>query len=72
MSTTARKARKRAGIKAPIKPAKVPTPVDERSFVTVPPYRNNGDAIPLGYDYLNAPRSAKRIKKFIESGGTAS
>ncbi|MFJ4173344.1 hypothetical protein [Microbacterium sp. NPDC089696] len=71
MSTAARKARKRAGIKFEPKPPKVGTPVAERSFVTAPVRRAAGDAIPAGFKSLLAPRSPKRVEKFIKSGGIA-
>lgn len=69
MSTTARKARKRAGIPF-AKPAKTPTPVEERSFLATPA-RRQGDATPAGFPAaaLNAPRSPKRAERFIENGG---
>lgn len=70
MSTTARKARKRAGIKFE-KAEKVGTPVADRSFVTQPVQRASGDGIPAGFKSLTAPRSPKRVKKFIKSGGVA-
>lgn len=72
MSTAARKARKRAGIPFAHKPAKVGTPVAERSFVTAPVVRRQGDAVPEGQANvlgIFAPRSAKRIARFIPSGG---
>ncbi|WP_136057296.1 hypothetical protein [Microbacterium sp. K24] len=69
MSTRARKDRKRAGIKFTPKPQKVGTPVAKRSFVTQPVVRVTGDAVPAGFDNLMAPRSPKRIKRFIASGG---
>lgn len=71
MSTTARKARKRAGIKSTPKPQKIGTPVEQRAFVTAPVRRASGDAIPAGFKSLMAPRSPKRVKRFIESGGIA-
>lgn len=70
MSTKARKERKRAGIPF-VKKAKTPTPVEERSFVTAPPSRRQGDAIPEGYNSLSAPRSSGRVKRFIESKGAS-
>lgn len=69
MATAARKARKRAGIKFEPKPQKVGTPVEDRAFVTAPVRRTTGDAIPAGFKSLLAPRSPKRVKKFIENGG---
>ncbi len=69
MSTRARKDRKRAGIKFEPKPQKVGTPVEQRSFVTAPVRRAQGDAIPAGFKSLLAPRSPKRIAKFIANGG---
>lgn len=69
MATAARKARKRAGIKFEAKPAKVATPVEQRSFVTAPVRRVFGDAIPAGFKSLLAPRSPKRIARFIANGG---
>lgn len=69
MSTTARKARKRAGIPF-TKPAKKATPVAERAFVTEPVPRRFGDAMPAGMPRAPwAPRSAKRAAAFIASGG---
>jgi hypothetical protein len=69
MSTAARKARKRAGIpftKAP----KIPTPVEQRAFVTQPVPRRFGDAMPAGMARAPwAPRSPKRVAAFIASGG---
>ncbi|MDY0984648.1 hypothetical protein SOM10_12150 [Microbacterium sp. CFBP9023] len=70
MSTTARKARKRAGIKFTPKPQKVGTPVEQRAFVTAPVRRASGDAIPVGFKSLMAPRSPKRVERFIQSGGS--
>lgn len=69
MSTRARKERKRAGIKFEAKPQKVGTPVEERSFVTALVHRSAGDAIPAGFTSLLAPRSPKRIARFIANGG---
>lgn len=69
MATAARKARKRAGIKFQPKPQKVGTPVDQRAFVTAPVRRASGDAIPAGFRSLLAPRSPKRIARFIANGG---
>lgn len=74
MSTAARKARKRAGLPAPIKPAKIPTPVKERAFVTAPVFRKKGDAWPAGTPlFLQlrpfGPRAPRRAKAFVESGG---
>lgn len=69
MATAARRARKRAGIKFQPKPAKVGTPVDQRAFVTQPVRRSFGDAIPAGFKSLMAPRSPKRIARFIANGG---
>lgn len=69
MSTTARKARKRAGIPF-TKPAKEGTPVTQRAFVTEPVARRHGDAMPEGMAFSPwAPRSPKRIAAFIASGG---
>lgn len=65
MSTAARKARKRAGIKFEAKPQKVGTPVEERSFVTAPVFRRNGDE---GHHFGTA-RSPQRVARFIASGG---
>jgi hypothetical protein len=69
MSTAARKARKRAGIKFESKPQKVGTPVEDRSFVKAPVMRQAGDAIPAGFKSLRAPRSPKRVERFIANGG---
>lgn len=69
MATAARKARKRAGIKFEAKPQKFGTPVEQRAFVTAPVRRASGDAIPAGFKSLMAPRSPKRVAKFIENGG---
>ena len=69
MSTTARKARKSAGIPF-TKPAKTGTPVSERSFVTEPVMRGRGDAMPAGMKYSPlTPRSPRRARAFIASGG---
>lgn len=68
MSTAARKARKRAGVKF-VKAQKVGTPVEERSYVTQPVRRVQGDALPAGAKSLLAPRSTRRIERFIASGG---
>lgn len=73
MSTTARKTRKRAGIKF-TKAQKVGTPVEERAFVTQPVHRVPGDAKPAETQDKarwggTGPRSAARVKKFIASGG---
>lgn len=69
MSTRARKDRKKAGIPL-IKPQKVGTPVEQRSFVTLPVFRRAGDAQPIGakfpYDQVRSPR---RVRAFILSGG---
>lgn len=65
MSTAARKARKRAGIKFEPKPAKVGTPVEQRSFVTGPVFRRHGDE---GM-HFGTSRSPRRIERFILSGG---
>lgn len=72
MSTTARKARKRAGIpftKAP----KTPTPLNDRAFVTEPVLRTRGDLPPAGFSLNSAIgltfRSPKRIAAFLASGG---
>lgn len=65
MSTAARKARKRAGIKFEPKAAKVGTPVEQRSFVTGPVFRRHGDE---GMHFGTA-RSPRRIERFILSGG---
>lgn len=75
MSTTERKARKRAGIKF-TKAQKTGTPVEDRAFVTQPVHRRAGDAKPAeAQDKARwggtGPRSAARVKKFIESGGIA-
>lgn len=61
MSTTARKARKRAGIKF-VKPQKVATPPEQRSFVTAPV----PGAASTKWDGSAQPRSAAKIKKFLE------
>lgn len=71
MSTAARKARKRAGIKF-TKAPKVGTPVAERAFVTMPVVRRQGDAVPAGQTGVFgvlASRSPQRIARFILSGG---
>jgi hypothetical protein len=60
MSTTARKARKRAGIKL-VKTPKVPTPPEERSYVTQPV----PGAASTKYDGSAQPRSAANVKKFL-------
>lgn len=65
MSTAARKARKRAGIKFEPKPVKVGTPVEQRSFVTGPVFRRHGDE---GM-HFGTSRSPRRIERFILSGG---
>ncbi len=78
MATAARKMRKTAHrlfpelVPAFQHPTKTPTPLKERAFVTQPVRRKQGDATPAGYDMyaLWAPRSAGRIKTFLESGGT--
>lgn len=73
MSTTARKARKRAGLPFVPKAAKTPTPLLERSFVTEPVFRRIGDLLPIGFSAVNAmgatPRSPLRIARFLDSGG---
>jgi hypothetical protein len=62
MSNTARKARKRAGIKAPVKPAKVPTPPEQRSYVTEPVLGPGGTK----FEKYFQPRSPKKVAKFLE------
>lgn len=68
MSNTARKLRKRNGEKAPIKPAKVPTPPHLRSYVTAPVPG------PAGTKFQNytQPRSAKKVEKFLKKFTPAS
>lgn len=67
MSNAARKARKRSGEKAPVKPAKVPTPPHERSYVT---QHVQG---PAGTKFQNytQPRSEKKVEKFLKQFSTA-
>lgn len=73
MSTTARKARKKAGIPFTPKAPKVATPLIERAFVTEPVLRRDGDALPIGFigtaTGLFGPRSPLRIARFLDSGG---
>ena len=61
MSTTARKARKRAGIPF-VKAQKVPTPPSERSYVTQPVIGPEGTK----FSGMRQPRSDQKIKKFLE------
>lgn len=68
MATAARKARKRADIPL-TKAAKVPTPVEQRAFVTQPVRRSAGDAMPIGAPAFSTHRSPKRVEAFIASGG---
>ena len=62
MSNTARKARKKAGLPAPIKPTKVPTPPAERSFVTAPVPGPGGTKFA---SYMK-PRSTSKVEKYLE------
>ena len=62
MSTTARKARKRAGIKF-TKAAKVGTPFLERSWVKALVMHPISGRYPLG----QGPRSAKKIKRALKA-----
>jgi len=66
MATAARKARKRAGIKAPVKPAKVATPLEERSDLNgvVPGLRGTryfGQFVPRSVRRLQAARTARGL-----------
>lgn len=60
MSTAARKARKRAGIKL-VKTPKVGTPPEERSFVTQPV----PGAASTKWDGSAVPRSTKAVEKYL-------
>lgn len=69
MSTTARKARKRAGIPF-TKAQKVATPLTSRSFVANPVYRKPGDLMPTGFRFsVVGPRSPRRVVAFLKNGG---
>lgn len=61
MGHAERKARKKAGLKAPPKKAKTPTPPEERSFVTAPVPG------PAGTPFANytRPRSEKSVERFL-------
>jgi hypothetical protein len=61
MSTAARKARKRAGIPLVKKP-KVPTPPEQRSYVTAPVPGTPGTK----FSGTAQPRSAKKVERFLE------
>lgn len=62
MGHAERKYRKKHGLKAPVKPAKVPTPPEERSYVTAPVMGPGGTK----FEKYTQPRSAKKIKSFLE------
>lgn len=62
MGHAARKARKKAGIPAPVKKEKVPTPPEERSYVTAPVSGPGGTK----YESYSKPRSEKKVKAFLE------
>lgn len=61
MGHAARKARKKAGIPAPVKLAKVPTPPEDRSYVTAPV---PGPAGTKFASYSKA-RSDKKVTEFL-------
>lgn len=61
MSTAARKARKRAGIPL-VKAPKVPTPPEERSYVTEPVQGPAGTK----FASYTQPRSSKKVAAFLE------
>ena len=60
MSTAARKARKRNGIPF-VRERKIPTPPEERSFVTQPVPGADGTK----YAASSQPRSRKSVQKFL-------
>jgi len=62
MGHAERKARKKAGIKAPVKPAKIPTPPEQRSYVTEPVLGPGGTK----FERFSKPRSEKKVKAFLE------
>jgi len=74
MSTAERKARKRAGEKAPVKPIKVATPVEDRAEfggLTIKPRGTKGFADAFGQA---TPRSPKRLERALAArdfGGDA-
>jgi hypothetical protein len=61
MGHAIRKARKKAGEKAPLKKEKVPTPPAERSYVTAPVMGVGGTK----FANQAKPRSEKKIEKFL-------
>lgn len=61
MSTAARKARKRAGIKHAKKP-KTPTPPEQRSYVTGSVPGKGGTK----FENYSVPRSEKKVKAFLD------
>lgn len=62
MGHAIRKARKKAGEKAPLKKEKVPTPPEERSYVTEPVLGPGGTK----FERFSKPRSENKVKKFLE------
>lgn len=61
MGHAARKARKKAGLKAPIKKPKIPTPPEELSFVTAPVPGPGGTK----FSSYMKPRSKKAVERFL-------
>ena len=52
------------------KAQKTPTPLVRRSFVVGDVMRKPGDLIPAGFRFsVIAPRSPRRIAKFLQNGG---
>jgi hypothetical protein len=71
MPTSVKKARRAAGVKF-TKAQKTPTPLAQRAFVDSDVMRRPSDAMPAGWRRsILAPRSPRRIAKFILSGGTS-
>lgn len=62
MSNAARKARKKAGIKAPVKAPKIGTPPEERAYLTQPVPGPGGTM----HENYTKPRSAKKAARFLE------
>lgn len=65
----ARKAARRSGAPFVPKPAKTPTPLEERAFIVNPVRRTAGDAMPIGAPPMSTYRSPRRAAEFLMNGG---